>query len=674
MEQLPFLRDLVVVFGIGTLIVFLFQKLRQSPVVGFLMTGLLVGPYSLSLIQETETVEVLAEVGVMLLLFSLGLEFSLKKLLQIRTIVLGGGSLQVGVTILTVVALSILLGFSPRTGLVFGFIISLSSTAIVLKMLMERGEIDSIHGRVDLGILIFQDLCIAAMIVVVPILAGEGSIWLPLLQALGMAVVVVTVVVLAARYVFPAILDQMANTRSKELFISTSILMFLGTAWITSLAGFSLALGSFLAGLILSESEYSHQIFADVRPLRDTLNSLFFISIGMLVDPRFLADQLGSVLAVVASIVIGKAFLTAGSILAVGLPLQVAILAGLATAQIGEFSFVILKVASEAGLVTEAGYQVILSGAVTTMILTPSLFLLGSKIVSTEKIPRWSVFRKGPYAITEAESGGRSLRDHVIICGFGVSGRNVAQILKQNEIPYLVLELNSQTVAEQRKQGEPIYFGDCTDPEILAHGGIQHARVLVLSISDPLSTRRAVRSARSVNPEIVILVRTKYVAEIDELYDLGATEVVPEEFEASLELITRILRVYHLPRELISSQIKTIRNERYGVFRDPRATVPRLRLSHQLDVYAETIEIKEGSPAAGKTVAQLDLRRSAGVLILGIIREGETINNPGPSDLIRPGDMLVLSGTKEQLNQAFELLQGSEKGARARIAGAPPKG
>ena len=307
MEQAHFLKDLVVIYGVAALVVFVFQKLRQSNIVGFLMTGVLVGPFGLSLVSDTESVHVLAEIGVMLLLFSLGLEFSFKKLMQIRRVVFGAGFLQVSLTVLAGLGLAMLLGLDLRVAIFLGFLVALSSTAIVLKTLLERGEIDSVHGRVSMGVLIFQDLCVILMIVVVPPLAQQEPIWLALASALGKAAIILVVVMVLARRVFPGFLQYVMESRSKELFVITSLWILLGMAWGLAQFGFSLALGAFLAGLLVSESEHSQQIFVDIRPFRDGLNSLFFISIGMLVDTSFIWSHAGSVLMTIGAVVIGKA-------------------------------------------------------------------------------------------------------------------------------------------------------------------------------------------------------------------------------------------------------------------------------------------------------------------------------------------------------------------------------
>ena len=653
MEHIPILNDLLVVYGFSAVVVYLFHKLNQSPIVGFLVAGVLAGPHTLSLVSDVDSVEMLAEIGVMLLLFSLGLEISFDKLVQVRHIVLASGPVQVLITIAAVSTVVFYFGVPLHQSIFLGFLLALSSTAIVVKMLTERREIDAIHGRVALGVLIFQDLSVLPMMILIPLLAGESLNAVGVLLALGEAFLIIGAVVVIARFIFPVILEQIVGTRSKELFVIAAIVLFLGTAWVASEGGFSLALGSFLAGLMLSGSEYSQQVFADIRPFRDGLNGLFFISVGMLVNPAFLWANLEWMLVVVISVLLIRSLILAGTVLLTGFSVPVAFIVALAMAQIGEFSFILLEAGSAAGLVGPNWYQIIISVAVATMVLTPFLFSLSRRLTASRLITKWLRLPKQTEAIKELDNAKEVLHDHVILCGFGASGRNLARVLKAQEIPYVILELDSQTVRKERKNLEPIYFGDGTDPEILTHAGIRSARVIIFAISDPFSTRRAVRLARSMNQDIVILIRTRYISEIDQLYELGATEVVAEEFEASLELLTRTMRVYHLPRELVRLEIRTIREGRYGVFRRSEATVPRLRLSGDMDVFTESVEVGNQSPLCHTEIAQSGFRGRSGALILGIIRNGQTINNPEATEVIRPGDLLVLTdlppGTRSTL-------------------------
>jgi CPA2 family monovalent cation:H+ antiporter-2 len=657
MDEISLLKDLVVVFGCAAPIVYLFQRLRQSPIVGFVLTGTLVGPYGLSLIKDIESVRTLATVGVMILLFSLGLEFSMKKLMETRVAVLVIGPLQMLGTIAAATLLAWSAGISPGTGVVYGILIALSSTAIFMKMLDERRETDSMHGRIGLGVAIFQDLVTIPILISISLIANQKN----LLPAVGAAVVksagLIAAVVLIGRYLFPVLLRGILQTRSKELFLITSVFIFLGTAWVTANAGVSLALGSFLAGLILSESEYGHHIFAEVRPFRDSLNSLFFISIGMLIDPRFIVVHLWSVLGITAAIVAGKALITALAVIAARIPLNVALLASVALAQVGEFSFILLQAGAAAGIVSTGPYQMFLSCSVLSMLVAPLLFGLSHRWIQ-RFAPRWNLQFHLGHSSHESLRELETLQDHVIICGFGLGGQSIARVLKANCIPYVVIDLNEQRVREARKDGEPIVFGDCTSTHILELAGIRRSRVIVFVISDPFASRLAVGEACR---DIVILTRTKYVADIDALWDLGSNEVIAEEFEAALELMTRILRVYNAPRAMIAEEIKSIRDQRFGIFREHHVTVPRIRLSGDLDVYTETWEVPEGCVWHGTTIAQTGLRNETGALILGIIRENQTLNNPGADEKIFSGDRLVISGTKEQIKKAVSMLSQCQK-------------
>ena len=650
------LKDFVVVFGCAAPVVYLFHRFRQSPIVAFVITGIIVGPHGLHLISDSESVRTLATVGVMILLFSLGLEFSLKKLMETRAAVLIGGPLQMLGTAGAVMLVTRYLGIPIRAGIVYGMLIGLSSTAVFMKMLAERGEADSVHGRIGLGIAIFQDLCTIPFMIAIPLLASEAALGFPVVFALAKALGLIAMVLVAAHYLFPVLLRGILKTRSKELFLITSIFMFLGTAWITANVGVSLGLGSFLAGLILSESEYGHHIFAEVRPFRDSLNSLFFISIGMLVAPRFIAGNVLLITGMTAGIMVCKIVITTGALKACRIPLQPALLSGVALAQIGEFSFILLQAAEGLGIIHSDPYQIVLACTVISMALTPVSFALFRKLI-IRKARNW---RPGAAALGRHGEGGaqgiRDLKDHVIICGFGLSGRNMASVLKANRIPYVVVDLNEQRVKESRKDGEPTIFGDCTSTHILEIAGIRHSRVIVFVISDPFATRLAVGAAREMSREIVILTRTKYVADMDVLWDQGSTEVIAEEFEASLELMTRILRVYNAPRSMVAAEIKSIRDQRFGIFRDRKTTVPRIRLSNDLDIFTETWQVPEDCAWSGSTISDTRLRGETGALILGIIRENRTLNNPGHEETIVSGDRLVLSGTKEQLNHAIRLL------------------
>lgn len=666
MEKLGFLKDLVMVFGVSTLVVFLFHRLRQPTIVGFLASGVLIGPYGLSLIADVHQVEFLAEIGVVLLLFTIGLEFSLSKLNQMRRLVLGGGGLQVLGTILFTAGGIWLLGLLPAQAVFFGFLLALSSTAIVLKILMDRGEIDSPQGRFAVGILIFQDLCVVPMMLLIPLLSGkEASNLVAILLVLGKVAFTVTLILLLARLLVPRLLFEVVKTRSPEVFIIFIILICLGTAWVTSRIGLSLALGAFLAGMVIADSEYSYQTLANILPFRDSFNSLFFISVGMLMDVRTLLDHPLEVAGILAAIVAGKAAVGAGSVLTLGYPPRVAALVGCALAQVGEFSFVLSRVGWEWGLITPELNQSFLAASVLSLLLTPFVIQvspgLADRIGRLQWLERWFPGR----SFMDLKAERVELRDHVIIVGYGLTGRTLSRVLKATQVPYCILELNGEAVRRARELGEPIYYGDVAGKEVLRYLGVQAARVLVVAISDPASTRRAVRLAREVSPHLHILVRTRYEAEIDELDRLGAGEVVAEEFETSIELFARVLRRYHLPRAVIGEQVEEVRRERYEMLR--QLETPRPVLADMVRIFSkvemETYLAEEECYGTGKTIGELHLRKRTGASVVAVIQDGQITANPGPEHRIAPGQVLILVGSREQVERALVLLsQGEEKG------------
>jgi len=658
MEHLHTLRYLLVVYGTGMLVVLLFQRLRQSPIVGYLVTGMLVGPSGFGWVPNSAEVEMLAEVGVMLLLFSLGLELSLKKLARISGVVLGTGSLQVGLSILGTVLLVLLLDIRWPESLFWGFVVSLSSTAIVLKTLLERAEVDSVHGRISLGILIFQDLCVVPMMVVLPLLPTSGDLSVPLVLALTKAALVVTGTIVAARYLFPQALYWIVQTKSKELLVIASIFMFLGTAWVVSQFGLSLALGAFLAGLVLSESEYSHQIFADVRPFRDSLNSLFFISVGMLVSPRFVLEQGELVIVFVLTVLLGKMIVVSLTVYLSRYPVRIALLVGMGLAQIGEFSFVLLKEGLRYQLVSDYWYQVLLSTSVGTMILTPLIFNYSSSLAEKASVQRWARRLQWRHGLKDISEETRRLHDHVIICGYGTTGRTVARVLRENGIPYVILELNAQTVKREQVQGESIYFGDCTNSDVMQHAAVSTARALIMAISDPFSVRTATRLVRSLNASLFLILRTKYLAEVNDLFDLGANEVVTEEFETSIEILTRILRLYHVPRNVIRDEVKQIREERYEMFRELYIPAKfKQELTPLFTAQTETFAVRDSSHLVGRSIRELEVRTRTGASVVAVQRDGDSVSNPSPDFRIQAKDTLVLLGNSTQLESAVDYLE-----------------
>jgi CPA2 family monovalent cation:H+ antiporter-2 len=656
--EIPVLRDIVLLLLASLPIVFVCGRLRLPTIIGYMLTGVVIGPSGLGVIGDVHAVETLAEIGVVLLLFTIGLEFSLEKLLAMQRVVFLGGGMQVGVTIVAAMLLAHWgVGLAWPSAIFVGFLVALSSTAIVLKTYVDRAESDTPHGRMAIGILLFQDLCIVPMMLFLPLLSGQrtANLWY-ILKTLGLAAGSVLLIMLLARRVFPFLLQWLVTLRSREVFVSFAVLACLGTAWLTSQAGLSLALGAFIAGVVLSESEYSHQIVADILPFRDIFNGIFFVSIGMLLSLEVLTTTWPVVLGVVALIVVGKTVLAFAAIKALGRTPRVALMAALGIAQIGEFSFVLLKVGAEAGLLEGAAYQTFLAASILTMLATPFLIALAPAL--GYQVGRWTGIADTP------DTGAAELppvSGHVIIAGYGLNGRNLARVLRAAGIPYRIIELNIESIRAGRKQGEPILYGDGTRREVLHAARIEAARVLVVAISDATATRRIAALAREMNPNLHIIVRTRFVSEMNGLYALGVQQVIPEEFETSLEIFARVLREYGLSRQYIQQQVEMIRREGYRLLDAdcPERTTLITELATVIE-NATTLALRLPSEglAIGKSLRELALRPVFGVTVVAVQRGAETTVNPDADFVLEAGDVLVLLGRPEKLESATAYLTG----------------
>ncbi|MEJ5301742.1 MAG: monovalent cation:proton antiporter-2 (CPA2) family protein [Thermodesulforhabdaceae bacterium] len=660
--ELEFLRSLVLIFGISAAVVFVLDKLKIPSIVGFLISGALLGPHCFGFIKDVHEVELLAEIGVILLMFTIGLEFSLKNLILMRRDILGGGTLQVVLTTTVTFLISFFyLDQKLEVSIFNGFLVALSSTAIVIKLLANRSEIGTPHGRSSLGILIFQDLCVVPFMLLIPILAGSGGSSKNIILTMLKSFALLGVILVGARWAVPFMLHEIVKTRNRELFIITAILLCIGTAFITSKLGLSLALGAFLAGVLISESEYSSQVAVDIMPFKESFISIFFISVGMLMNISFLKDNMLSVVAVVLAVVMIKSLTTSVATLISGKPFRIAIISGLCLSQIGEFSFVLALVGSKAGLLDERNYQIFISTSVITMLLTP--FIVKISPLISEHIS--SLFK--PIKIVKKEETTEKdlfpdKSDHVIIVGFGVSGRNLAKTLMESKIPYVVLEMNPNTVKKMKKKGEPIYYGDGTSIETLHKMGISRGRLLVVVISDPAATRKIVQIARHENPRIHIIVRTRYVSEVNDLVKLGANEVISEEFESSIEVFARVLHFYSVPKNVIYEYIDEIRKDHYRALRE--LELPTQCISEVCEVLkhleTDTYLIRENSSVIGFTIRELQLRTETGATIIAIQRKGKVYQNPSPDFTLHAGDVLLLMGNKREIQKAFEYLESGK--------------
>ncbi|KXS56846.1 MAG: hypothetical protein AMR96_00220 [Candidatus Adiutrix intracellularis] len=541
MESIPpeiLIGKIIILLALAVALIYIGLRLNMPTIVGFLVTGILVGPDGLGLINDPYQVEDLSEIGVVLLLFTIGLEFSIQSLIKIKRIVLLGGSLQMLLCILFVYPLALLLGFKWNTSLLFGFLFSLSSTAIVLKLLQEKGEMDSQHGRSILGVLIFQDLAVVPLVLILPFLVNQFDSK-PLYLIIGKAVGILLLILIMAYNLVPLLFKRIAATKSQELFLFTVALVCLGTAFLTAKVGLSLALGAFISGLIISSSPYAYQAISSVIPMRDIFTSLFFVSIGMRMDIHHLTKHPFLTIGLTLGIMILNVLTTTGAMRIIGFNRRVSVLSGFALCQVGEFAFVLAKTGNELNLLVGDNMTIFLNAAVLTMALTPIALALGRKVALN-----LSELASPPSTLTPDSNLKINISNHAVVVGFGVIGQGVARACKVANQSYTVIEMNPQTVQYFQKQDEPIIYGDAVNETILEHVGLTKAAILVVSIPDPLATRRIIVQARALNPNIYILARTRFLLTQNILIKLGANEVVAEEHVAAIKIFDSVMKFY----------------------------------------------------------------------------------------------------------------------------------
>jgi monovalent cation:H+ antiporter-2, CPA2 family len=646
----------VVCLGILTIsLLVLGLRFGVPSIVCFLVIGILAGPYALSIVTDQTAIEEIGEIGVILLLFAIGLEFSFKTLIESWRTVIIGGTLQVTTTILAAASLMYLLrDIRFSEAVFFGFLVSLSSTAIVMKVLQERGQVDTVSGKTLLGILIFQDLAIIPMILITPLLIGSetpsyDSIPLQVAKVVGILVILIV----SARWVVPWILYRVARQRSRELFIFSVAAICFAVAWLTNTAGLSYSLGAFVAGLIIGESEFSIDAVSNIIPFRDVFAAIFFMSIGMLLDPGVLFTRTDIVITLLAIILVAKAVTGTLTAAFLGLPVRVAVFVGLALSQIGEFSFVLAKSGLGTNLLGEGPYQVFLVSAIITMAATP--FSMKAAPAVTDLICRvLPSARPAPGEPGGDEPSPETLRDHIIIVGFGMTGQSVARAAEISGIPYTAIDIDPDVVRREQAAGtaQSIFLGEASHAEVLEHAGIRNARAIVIVISEQDMVPRIIHLARELAPEISIVVRTRHVNDVKELLELGADEVIPEEFETSVRIFSRVLARYTLPESEIDVLVKKITGSGYRMFTRKSGRSESLAREFQGvfgNLRIHTIPLAEGSPLAGLDLQELDAWKTWHLGILAIRRGPATITDLGPDTRVLAGDFLIVYASEESV-------------------------
>lgn len=664
-----FLTEVVALIVAGALIAYVCFRLRLVPIVGFLVAGVLIGPNALGLVRDQALVDATAEIGVILLLFTIGIEFSLEKLARIQRLIFGGGTMQVVGSIVLTTLVLLAFGVDWRSGIFTGMLVALSSTAIVLKLLADKSETNSEHGQVGLGLLIFQDLAIVVMVLLVPVLStsgggGAGEIAF----ALGKAAAIIVVVLVVARRIMPKILEMVAKTCSPELFLLTVIAICFGTAYLTSLAGVSLSLGAFLAGLMVSESRFSQHALSETLPLQILFSATFFVSVGMLLDVGFLAQNLPIVFGAIALVLIIKIATTWASVRALGYTTPIAAASALMLGQIGEFSFVLERAGREVGLfpagASTAGSQTFIAATVVLMVLTPLLMNVGSGLAA-------KIVRKRETAGMPADDDGESLgealglEDHVIVAGYGDAARCLVRILAGSGIPYIITTLSPEGANEAESEGLPVVRGDSTKPFLLRHVGVENAKMMVIADDNPAMSHRITSVARQINPTMRIVVRTRYTEEVPELAAAGADTVIAEELESIVQLFGEVLRDYQIPAEQIEAYEEIARQNGYAELLDNTIEIDNsvFRCEPGKDCFdSRVVKVRAGAPIEGSSVGSLLMLGDFGLSLKAIRRNGDLME-PVPDDVVlAAGDELELSGSTQAFARNSALFRAARAG------------
>ena len=658
MSESTLLFELILLLALTAAGLALFERMRLPAIAGFLVVGAVAGPGGLALVPDPDRVRVLAEIGVIFLLFEIGLELPMSRLRDLGKMGLIAGGAQVAVTVIAVAAGAYFMGLSPASALVMGGLVSMSSTALVIRLLSDEAQIDAPQGRLAVSVLVFQDLAIVPFLLAIPFLAGGGE---DSAQGLGLSVIrmlaALALVLFIVRVGVPRVLNFVAQARSPDLFSLLALLIVLGSAFLAEELGLTLAVGAFLAGVAATSSPYAQQLFSEVVPLRGVVLGLFFTAIGMLFEPQALIDHAPLVLLyLVITVVLKTGVIAAASTLLLGHSLRVGLLAGLALSQTGEFTFVLAEAAAQAGLLGEPYYQIVLSGSILSLLASP--FIMRAAPGIAEAAARW---RDGGDAeaeiVPEADPSVRGQR--VVVIGYGPAGQTLTRLLRTIEVPYLIIDNNPRAVERAQAHEPHILFGDATRPTLLSRLGVHEARLVVVAISDALATRRIVTRLRLLAPDTPVLARTRYVLEVDPLETAGASSVVAEEFEASIELVARTLEIFEVPSGPIARFTQALRDEGYGAIRSP-APLPMdpwlMELLEESDT--EWLECPPGFPAE-RSLQQLDVRARTGCTILAVERSGNANTNPDPAEPLHPGDRLLVLGEADDLVKLKALLENA---------------
>ncbi len=633
----------------------IFRKINLPSVLGYLLVGMLVGQHSLGLVEHSSAIEQIAEIGVVFLLFTIGLEVSIPKLLSMKGIVFGIGLSQVLISTFSTLLIGLWLGMSWQTAFAVGGALALSSTAIVVKQLTEQHELHSRHGHIALGVLLFQDLAVVPFLVLIPIFAdpAAGSLWQPITLALFKAVVAFAIIYVVGTYLLRPVMHWISATYSSELFTLFILLISLLAAWLTFELGLSMAMGAFLAGIMLAETEYQHQVQTEIRPFKDVLMGLFFISVGTQFNWHVIITDPVSVLVLTLGLMFGKGIAVTLISRLAGYATGVSIRAGLSLGQGSEFGFALLGVALSSGLLSTELNQPIVAAIVLSMALSPLLIRYNGRIARALS-PDY-VAQKAQHD-AHIERAAQQVSQHIIICGFGRTGQNLSQFLEQVNIPFLALELDPDLINENWDAGVPVYYGDSSHPEVLEHAGIHRARAIIITFHDFNVSRYITKTVRKLRPDIPLIVRTRDDLHLEELLEKGATEVIPDTVESSIMLAWHALTLIGLDKDSVDDMVNQARGDHYSRIRAFFHSQEDYQHPEHFN-HLHSIEVLDDSPSIGQPIDAFEFNHHTAVVAL--VRHGVRGENPPPDTRLEARDVLVLEGSTNETRAAeLEIYRG----------------
>jgi len=656
--ELGVLKDIVIIFALSTVVNFIFTRIKVPAIIGYLVTGVIAGPHLLGLISSPGNVRVMAEIGVILLMFTIGLEFSLNHLLKIRRTVLFGGFLQLILTAGVTMLLARAYSMEWKAALFVGFLTALSSTAVVLKLLQERSELTSYYGRTVVGILIFQDIILVPLLLFTPMLGGNSvNIGHDLLMLLLKTLAIIVFIYAGNRWLMPRLLHVIALTRSHELFLMSILLICLAVALLTQELGMSVAFGAFLAGLMISDSEYSHSAFGNLMPFKAVFTSFFFVSIGMLLDVEFVISHPWLVIATVLLVILLKTIVAGFTAFVLGHTFFGTVVVGLSLAQVGEFSFILAGVGLSYEIITPYHFQLFLTVAITSMALSPLLIQISRPLANLIlKLPLPQYLVEGLFPVKQVEIP--EMRNHIVVIGKDSRAINLTAMIKTMGLPFTSVIFDPELAHRQIEDGDLAVFGDAVDEPVLRKAYAHTSEMIIVSVGDPIIAMAIVERVRSMNKHAFIIARTKHVTDIEDLYRIGASQVIPEEFETAIDFFERILGKYLIPRMEIERALARIREDNYGIFREKQKVEGYSLLKDIPDIEIAAVKVSENSVFADKKISETAMRKTYGVTLVALKHDEKIIPNPEPAMLISTGDIAYLLGKPEMIAVAVDVLSG----------------